>query len=223
MSASLDEKLAKLKELAGDPDLLATLLAGVERTEKAADAAGVRYKEAGAGGAAEDDEGASVETKAEGDEATADAEMDEAAAEDDAAGSILEDADLAAIADAVAAKLAPMFEGLAAAATTKGTTAVPDALQRALDGFLTTTKAASDAAAQAQQIAAAAAAKADKAAPADEITRLKERLAELEGDQPRGVAGGYRASGDQETVKETGKHAAPAEDEMIKAANWLVG
>lgn len=221
MSASLAEKQAKLKELIGDPDILATLLAGVERTEKAAELAGVRYKEAGAGGAAaEDEDSASAEIKAAGDEGGDMAEDD--AAEDEPAGSILEDADLVAIAKAVAAELAPMFEAMATTKAT-ATVAVPSNLDTILNGFAEVAERTKEAADQATSTAQAASAKADKAAAdAAELVRLKERLAELEGDQPRGTAGGYRASQASETTT-TKAHTGPAEDEMIKTADWLIG
>lgn len=219
MSTPIAEKEAKLKELINDPDILSRLLAQVDRTEKAADAAGVRYKE----GAAEDGESASAETKAAGDDGGDMSMAEDDAAAEDAPGSILEDADLDAIADRVVAKLGPMLEALGAAATTKATVAMPSNLDVILNGFAQVAEQTKEAADQATSTAKAASAKADEAAAnVAEIAKLKERLAELEGDQPRGTAGGYRASQTAETVA-TKAHTVPAEDEMIKAANWLVG
>lgn len=214
--ASLDEKLAKLKELAGDPDILAAMLAGVDQTEKAAAAAGATYKEAGADGAAAD-----AETKAAGDMAAEDAAAEEDAG---AADSILEAADLAAIADAVAAKLAPMLEAMAGATMKQAAVAaVPGNMDTVLKAFAAEVVQTKAAAAAATTTAQAASAKADKAATdASEIATLKQRLAELEGDQPRGVAGGYRASADDATAT-TKAHTKPAEDAMITAADWLIG
>lgn len=167
----LKDKIQALKALlGGDDELVKTVLAKAEETEKAADAAGVEFKEADP----QPVEPEPVEVKAEevAEVATEEAEPKEEEVE---------------VENVIGDMTPDQFSGMMA-----------EALSKALEPY--TKELKSLRAAQSRKDDEAAALKEALSLQAETVTTLKARLDELEGTQPRAANRGYRASQADETV-----------------------
>jgi hypothetical protein len=186
-------KLEQLKALTeNEPELLATLMATIAQTDKAAQEAGAVYKEAPAWAQALisriDALESTIKAGPPADAMIADAadeiaasasEMDAPDAEietvdEEKAESLLDASEIAAIAQAVAAAIAPMFD------LEKKMRAMTDEIKGTMSGV-------------------AAAKEADTAAAQKTIGALDTRIKQLEGEQPF-AAESYRASADPQTA-----------------------
>lgn len=193
--ASMKEKLQSLadKFFGGDMTKAEQFAAEVVQKDKEIETRGVTFK-AGDAKAAEDapvDEAAVEEIKAEGDMAQAGAE--DAGAEDAGDGASF-------IGDMTPDEFAQLLGG---------------AIAQALAPLMSQVNEMKSAAGNVQTEL-----RSTKETSGALITKLEQRVKELEGDAPKGA--GFRASTASETVKEVAVPPAP-QNEFAKLAAWLVG